>query len=358
MFDFFRGKKQNMLGLDISSSSVKLLELSSRNGRLEIESYGVAALPALAVVERKIQDPEQVGEAIKLVVERAKPSTRHTVAAVSGASVISRKIQLSASLQPQELESQILIEADQFIPFPLNEVSLDFEVLGPAKGRPNKNEILLVACRLETVDQLQDALKHGGLIPKVVDVENYAIERAVSLLKPQFKVTSNDPLIAVVDIGATMTNLSILHQGEIIYSRDQVFGGKQLTDEIMRRFNLSFADAGFAKKKGGLPPEYQHEVLIPFQQAAVQQINRSLQLFYSSSAFNNIDYILLAGGSSATLGLASVVKEYLGVPCSVANPFLLTNINPRISKEALNNDAPALLVAFGLAMRNLDNASD
>lgn len=358
MFDLFRGKKQNMLGLDISSSSVKLLELSSRNGRLEIESYGVAALPHLAVVERKIQEPEQVGEAIKLVVERAKPSTRQTVAAVSGASIISRKIQLNASLKPSELESQILVEADQFIPFPLNEVSLDFEILGPVPGRPSKNEVLLVACRVETVDYLQDALKYGGLLPKVVDVENFAIERAVSLLKPQLNIEVKDPLIAVVDIGATMTNLSILQKGEIIYSRDQVFGGKQLTDEIVRRFNMSVAEAGFAKKKGGLPAEYQQEVLAPFQQAAVQQINRALQLFYSSSAFNNIDYILLAGGSSATSGLAEVVAEYLATPCSVANPFALTSVNPRINQEALNNDAPALLVAFGLAMRNLDNASD
>ncbi|MFG1490661.1 type IV pilus assembly protein PilM, partial [Oceanospirillum sp. HFRX-1_2] len=163
MFSFLRGKKQNMLGLDISSSSVKLLELSSRNGKVQIESYGVAALPHLAVVERKIQEPEQVGEAIRLVIERARPSTRHTVAAVSGASVITRVIQMDASLSPAELESQILIEADQFIPFPINEVAIDFEILSPTKGRPNKQDVLLVACRLETVDYLQDALKYGGL---------------------------------------------------------------------------------------------------------------------------------------------------------------------------------------------------
>lgn len=358
MFGFLRGKKQNMLGLDISSSSVKLLELSSHNGRLQIESYGVAPLAPLAVVERKIQDPEQVGIAIKKVVEQAKPSTLHTVAAVSGASVITRTIQMSANLSPDELESQIMVEADQFIPFPLNEVAIDFEVIGPVEEKPGKNHVLLVACRLETVDDLKDALRFGGLIPKVVDVENYAIERAVSLLNPQVKTQDNDPLIAVVDIGATMTNLSVLHRGEIIYSRDQVFGGRQLTDEIMRRFSLTYGEAGFAKKKGGLPAEYNREVLQPFQQASVQQITRSLQLFYSSSAYNDIDYLLLAGGSSATLGLSAAVERYLGTPCSVANPFMHTSINSRIKKEALNNDAPALMVACGLAMRNLDNAAN
>ncbi len=358
MFSFLRGKKQNMLGLDISSSSVKLLELSSRNGKVQIESYGVAALPHLAVVERKIQEPEQVGEAIRLVIERARPSTRHTVAAVSGASVITRTIQMDASLSNSELESQILIEADQFIPFPINEVALDFEVIGPTKGRPSKQDVLLVACRLETVDYLQDALKYGGLIPKVVDVENYAIERAVSLLLPRLKVENPEPLIAVVDIGATMTNLSVLRHEEIIYSRDQVFGGKQLTDEIMRRFKMSNGEAGYAKKKGGLPAEYKRDVLYPFLQTAVQQISRALQLFYSSSAYNRIDYILLAGGSSATEGLAGMVEETLGTPASVANPFILTSSNSRIDQEALNNDAPALMVAFGLAMRNLENATD
>lgn len=358
MFSFIRGKKHNMLGLDISSSSVKLLELSSRNGNVQIESYGVAALPPMAVVERKIQEPEQVGDAIRLVIERAKPSTRHTVAAVSGASVITRKLQLSDHLSDSELEAQILIEADQFIPFPINEVAIDFEVIGPVTGKPGKVEVLLVACRLETVDHLQDALRYGGLIPKVIDVENYAIERAVSLLRPRLKITTASPLIAVVDIGATMTNLSVLHQEEIIYSRDQVFGGKQLTDEIMRRFNMTNGEAGYAKKKGGLPPEYQRDVLYPFIQAAVQQIERALQLFYSSSAYNRIDYILLAGGSSATEGLAAMVEEHLQTPTSVADPFVLTSSNSRINQQALNNDAPALMVAFGLAMRNLDNASD
>lgn len=358
MFSFFRSKRQNMLGLDISSSSVKLLELSSRDGNLQIESYGVAALPHLAVVERKIQEPEQVGEAIRVVVERARPSTRHTVAAVSGASVITRTIRMEASLTPTELESQILIEADQFIPFPLNEVAIDHEVIGPTKGRPGKQDVLLVACRLETVDHLQDALKFGGLTPKVVDVENYAIERTVSLLLPQLKIQNPDPIIAVVDIGATMTNLSVLRHGEIIYSRDQVFGGKQLTEEIMRRFNMSNGEAGYAKKTGNLPVEYKRDVLHPFIQTAVQQISRALQLFYSSSAYNSIDYILLAGGSSATDGLAEAVKEQLATPTSVANPFVLTSSNPRINQQALNNDAPALMVAFGLAMRNLDNAKD
>lgn len=358
MFSFLRSQKHNILGLDISSSSVKLLELSSQNGKVQIESYGISALPYLAVVERKIQEPEQVGEAIRLVIDRARPSTRHTVAAVSGASVITRTIQMEASLTSSELESQILIETDQFIPFPINEVAIDFEILGPTKGRPSKQDVLLVACRLETVDYLQDALKFGGLIPKVVDVENYAIERAVALLLPHLNIKTPDPLIAVVDIGATMTNLSVLRHEEIIYSRDQVFGGKQLTDEIMRRFKMSNGEAGYAKKKGGLPMEYQRDVLLPFLQTAVQQISRGLQLFYSSSAYNHIDYILLAGGSSATEGLAELVEEHLGTPTSVANPFVLTSCNPRIDQEALNNDAPALLVAFGLAMRNLDNASD
>ncbi len=364
MFSFLHSKKQSMLGLDISSSSVKLLELSSHNGHLKVESYGIAPLPPQAIAERKIQQPEQVGIAIKKLVELAQPSTRHTVSAVSGASVVTRKIQMPAHLTSDELELQIMVEADQFIPFSLNEVAIDFEILGPVEERPDKNHVLLVACRRETVEDLQEALHFGGLIPKVVDIESYAIERVVSsidpqgakAIKPQKGVTDRKPLIAVVDIGATMTNLSILHQGEIIYSRDQLFGGKQLTEEIVRHYKMSYGEAILAKKKGGLPEDYNKKLLQPFQQASLQQITRSLQLFYSSSAYNNVDYLLLTGGSSATRGLSSVVHHALGIPCSVANPFANTSINTKIDPEALNNDAPALLVAFGLAMRNLVDA--
>jgi len=358
-----------MLGLDISSSSVKLLELSYFNSRVQIETYAIAPLPDQAVVERKVQDPVQVGETIRLMIEHIQPSTRNTITAVSGASVITRKIQMSASLSPSEMEAQIIVEADQFITFPINEVAIDFEVISPSTepvkpvaDNPKKRDVLLVACRLETVEHLQSALEHGGLLPKVIDVENYAIERAVSLLRPHLNLEAADPLIAVVDIGVTLTNLSVLHRDETIYSRDQTFGGKQLTDGIMQHFNISYTAAEAAKKKGGLP----REILQPFQQTALQQINRALQLFYSSTAYRlyssdshrHIDYILLTGGSSSTEGLAPTLQTHLKTPTSVANPFVIASINDRINRAALDHDAPALMTAFGLAMRGFNNATD
>ena len=350
-----------MLGLDISSSSVKLLELSSLNGKIQLETYGIASLPDQTVVERKIQEPKQVGETIRLMVERIKPSTRNAITAVSGSSVITRKIEISASLSLSEIEAQVIIEADQFIPFPIDEVAIDFEILGPslknlssAADNANNLEVLLVACRLETVNHLQNTLEYAGLTPKVVDVENYAIERAVSLLQPYLNIEVTTPLMAIVDIGANVTNFSVLHKNEIIYSRDQLFGGQRLTDEIMQYFNMPHQAAVMEKKKGKLPPD----VLHPFQEATLQQINRALQLFYSSTTYRHIDYILLTGGSSLTTGLASEIQARLKIPTSIANPFQPISINSRINKEILKHDAPALMAAFGLAMRIRDNASN
>ena len=221
---------------------------------------------------------------------------------MSGSSVINKSIAMPAGLTDEELETQIALEADQYIPYPLEEVALDFEVQGPTPGRDDQVDVLLAACRRETIDSRVEALELAGLTPKVVDVEAYSMGRAYELIRPAAGV---DPAatVAVVDVGATMTTLSVLNQGANAYTREQTFGGKQLTDEIMRRYGLPLREAGLAKKQGGLPDGYEEEVLTPFKEAVVQQSGRSLQFFYSSSSFNSVDYIFLAGGVAATDGL-------------------------------------------------------
>jgi len=358
LLSFLRNKKHNTLGLDFSDSSVKLLELSYHNGQLQVESYAIAPLPHRAVVERKIQNPEQVSQTLLKVIQSTCFRARQTVAAVSDADVITRTISIDASLSADELESEVILEADQFLPFPIDEIAIDFEVIGPTKNHPEKQDILLVACRIETVDVLQKTLKLSGLIPKVVDVESYAIERVVSLLLPQLNIKTTNPLIAVVDIGATMMNLTILNQKKTLYSRDQLFGGQKLTDEIIQRFQMSADKAELAKKNGKLPDDYHQNTLPAFLHTAVQQIGRALQLFYSSSSYNHVDYILLAGGCATTEGLSAKVEASLTIPTSIANPLALATTNSSIDQKALNKDAPALLIAFGLAMRHLENATD
>ena len=254
-------------------------------------------------------------------------------------------------LSEDELETQLTLEADQYIPYPLDDVAIDFEVQGESERNPDQLEVLLAACRRENVDLRVDALEMADVVTKVVDVEAYAIERAFELIGSQLDCEEGSA-VAIVDIGATMTTLSVLVNGQTVYTREQLFGGKQLTEEIQRRYGLSLEEAGLAKKQGGLPDDYEPEVLEPFKDAVVQQVTRSLQFFFSSSQYNDVDQIVLAGGVASMPGLADLVQEKLGTPTVVANPFADMAIASKVNTTALSNDAPALMIACGLAMRS------
>ncbi len=354
MFGLPGKKSSTVLGVDVSSSSVKLLELSKQGSRYKVESHAVEPLPANAVVEKNITDVEAVGDAIKRVISKARTGVKQTAVAVSGSAVITKVIQMNAGLNEFELEDQIALEADQYIPYPLDEVAIDFEVQGPSETNPDQVDVLLAACRKENVDIREDALEIAGLTARIVDVEAYALERAYSLIEPQLDSHGEELVVAIVDIGATMTTLSVLAGGETVYTREQIFGGKQLTEEIQRRYGLSVEEAGLAKKQGGLPDDYETEVLEPFREAVVQQVARALQFFFGASQYNAVDYVLLAGGTASIQRLAEMVEEKTATTTIVANPFSDMAVGSRVNASALTNDAPSLMIACGLAMRSFD----
>lgn len=354
MLPLFRKKSQILLGIDISSTAVKLLELSRSGGRYRVESYGVEPLPANSVQEKNIVDVEGVGDAIGRLVSRTRPGTKLGAVAVAGSAVITKVIEMDADMNEDERENQLKVEADQYIPFPLDEVRMDFQVIGPNESNPEKVDVLLAASRTENVELRTDAMEIGGLQAKVVDVEAYALERAFQLVRPQLPNADELETVALFDIGATMTTLNVFHQGRTVYTREQLFGGKQLTEEIQRRYGISMEEAGLAKKTGELPDDYESEVLSPFKDAIVQQVNRSLQFFYGSTQFNEVDYILLAGGSASIAGLPELVQEKVGAGCSVANPFTDMALSSKVSATAIANDAPALMIACGLALRSFE----
>lgn len=266
MLALFTKKANTLLGIDISSTSVKLLELSRSGSRYRVESYAVEPLPANAVVEKNIAELEGVGQALARLLVKAKTSAKSAAVAVSGSAVITKSIEMEAGLTDDELENQLKIEADQYIPYPLEEVAIDFEVQGPVERSPGRVNVLLAACRKENVEIREAALALAGLTARVVDVEAYALERSYGLLAPQLGAGHDELTVALVDIGATMTTLSVLHNGRTIYTREQLFGGRQLTEEIQRRYGLSMEEAGLAKKQGGLPDDYDSEVLQPFKE--------------------------------------------------------------------------------------------
>jgi type IV pilus assembly protein PilM len=346
-------KASPIIGVDISSTAVKLLQLSHAGNRYRVEHYALEPLPPNAVVEKNIVEVEAVGDAIRRALNRSGAKTRSAAAAVAGSAVITKIIPMPADLSEDDMEAQIELEANQYIPYPIEEVSLDFEVLGPVRDNPDMVHVLLAASRTENVDLRVAALDLGGLTTRTIDVEAFAMENAFQLIADQLAVPRT-AVVAVVDIGATMTTLIVLKNQRTIYSREQVFGGRQLTDEIMRRYGLSYEEAQLAKRQGGLPASYDAEALEPFKESMVQQISRLLQFFFAGSEFSKVDQVVLAGGCASIAGITDMVEEQLGVPCMVANPLANMSMAGRIQAQQLAQSAPALMIATGLALRSFD----
>lgn len=349
-FASFGKKSSTLLGIDISSTSIKILQLTAVGNSYRLENYVIRSLPANSVVEKNISDIDAVGDVIGAAVSILKPSVKDAAVAVAGSAVITKTIEMNAALTDSEMENQIVVEADQYIPYPLDEVSIDFERQSLSERNPELVEVLLAACRRENVDSRVTALELGGLTAKVVDIEAYAIERAYTLLAEQIG-SDEEQTVAIVDIGSMMTTLNVILQGKTIYTREQMFGGNALSEEVQRRFGLSAVEAETAMKRGGLPEEYEFEILAPFKETVVQQVSQTLQFFFSSSHYNEVDHILLAGGVAAIDGLADLVQESLSTPVSIANPFEGLQVGSKVNETMLKNDAPSLLIACGLAMR-------
>ena len=354
LLDFLKKKSTALLGIDISSSSIKLLELSRQGDKYKVENYATRPLPEGAVVEKNIGKLEAVGEELFKLASLVKTTSKLAAVAVSGSAVITKTIELNASLSDSEMENQITVEADQYIPYPLDEVASDFERQRPSRKNEGMVEVLLAACKKENVDMRVEALQIGGFEAKVVDIEAYAMERAFRLLCDQMDLDTNG-LVAIMDIGATMTTMYILRNGDSIYMREQIFGGGRLSSSIQSRYGLSPAEAEAAIVSGELPDSYDAEVLQPFREEMIEQVSRSLQFFFSSSQYNDVDMIVLAGGAASTKGLAATMQEGLGTRTVVANPFAKMSIGNKVNKSQLKNDAASLLMACGLAMRGFSN---
>jgi len=351
----FQRKPKSLLGLDISTSSAKLIELSKSGDTYKVESYAAEPMPADAIADKGIEDVEAVGDAIRKAVKRSGTRTKQAAVAIGGAAVITKTLQLSASLSEQELENQVELQADQHIPFPAEEVQYDYQVLGPSDADTEMVDVLLAATRRQNVQQRKDALEIAGLTASIVDIEAYALENACQLLKHQLPDGGVGHNIAVVDFGATTTTFSVLHDLKIIYTRDQGFGGRQLTDEIMRHYGLSFEEAGRAKKEGGLPAGYENDVLEPFIEDMAQQVNRSLQFYLTSTTEHaNLDQIVICGGCAQIAGVGERIQDRLGIPTLVADPLGDMKLSGRAKSQMVEADATSLMVACGLALRSFD----
>jgi type IV pilus assembly protein PilM len=351
----FKAKSPPLIGVDISSSSVKMVELADAGkGKIRLDRYAIEPLPKDAVVDGNIMNLEAVGDSVRRGWKRMGTRIKNLAMALPSAQVITKKITVPAGLREDELETQVETEANQYIPFALEEVNLDFQILGPAPNSPEDVEVMIAASRKEKVEDRVAVAEFGGLKAVVMDIDSFAAQTAFELMETQLPDGGREQLIALVDVGASMMNINVLRNDQSVYMREQPFGGNQLTQEIQRHYNLSAEEAEAAKRNGGLPDSYEMEVLQPFMETLALEVTRALQFFYTSTQYNQINHIFLSGGCATIPGLDQVVAKRTEVNTIIANPFATMQVSSKIKQRQLVQDASALVVACGLAMRRFD----
>ncbi len=341
-----------MLGLDISSSSVKLVELGqTKSGQLVLENCAIVPLERGWITDGNIEKFDEVAEALRKLVKKSGSKTKNVAMALPPSAVITKKIVLPGGLSDQELEMQVETEANQYIPFPLDEVSLDFCIVGPSASSNGDIEVLIAASRREKVQDIQGLAEAAGLKPVIVDVESYASRLATSRLVGHLPNQGQGSIVALFEVGAMTTSMQVIRNDEVLYDRDQAFGGTQLTQMIVRQYGFSTEEAESKKRSGELPDDYESLVLQPFIESLVQEIGRALQFFFTSTTHNKIDLVMLAGGSAALPGLTDAVTKQTSFGCVVANPFEGMEISDNVRTKKLSREAPSYLTSCGLALR-------
>ncbi|MCB6182553.1 pilus assembly protein PilM [Leeia sp. TBRC 13508] len=353
-FEFLKPKLPPVIGVDISAASVKMVELNKSGNGFSIERYVIEPLPKDSMSDGNVSNYEAVTDAIKRAWRKLGSRTKNAALALPAGAVITKKITVPAGQKDRDLEMQVESEANQYIPFALEEVNLDFQVIGPSPAAPSEIEVLIAASKKEKVEERVSVAEAAGLRAIVMDVESFATQASLELIQKQLPSAGKDQTIAMVDVGATMMHIMVVRNNQQVFLREQAFGGNQLTQDIQRRFNLSQEEAEAAKRNGGLPEAYEPEVLKPFMESLANEVSRSLQFFFASTQFNQVDFILLGGGCGSIPGLDEVVANRTQVSTLIANPFLGMSQPNRIKPRQLLQDAPALLIACGLALRKFE----
>lgn len=353
-FALLSGGDRPLIGVDISSSAVKMLELAAAGKGYRVERYAIVQLPKDAIADGKINKPEAVEAAMSQAWRSLGSRTREIAMALPASAVISKKILVPAQAKENEIDEQVTIEANQMASFPADEVSMDYQILGPSPKSPEDNEALVVISRRERVDERVAIAEAVGLKTVIMDVDNFAALSAYTHLAPQVPNAGKKQTVAIIDMGANFTHINILHNNQPVFQRTHAFGGQILTQDIARRFDVSLDEAEDAKRKGQLPDRYKTEVLPAFLESAAQETMRSLQLCYSSTPYQSVDHILLCGGCALLPGLDAALQKATQANVIIANPFAQMTLAGKMNSQRLSGDAPLMFVACGLAMRRFN----
>jgi len=348
----FKSRNSKMIGIDIGSHSVKAILLDKSSDDYQVEAFAMLPIAKGAIVDHNITDIEAIGGVLKKLRRRFPKSVTNAAVAVSGSGVITKTIYLSAVHSDDELEAQIEVEADHLIPYPLNEVNLDFEKLKQADSKSNKVGVLLAAARTELVEARVSALEIGKLEAKVMDIEAYALARSYSLIKNQLPPDAEQQPIAMLNIGAAMLTIAVVEQGETTFIREQAFGGDQYTQSILSYYDMKFEDAEAAKVDGNLPENSTLEVLDPFKLSLVQQVRRTLQIYETSSSGNKVSHLVISGGCAYLEGIDSLIAQELAIETIIAKPIAASTVADNMDGEQFHRQSAKFMVACGLALRS------
>ena len=346
-------KPKNLVGLDIGSHSVKILELKHQKSGYELKSFGVAQLPPEAIVDGVIMDSAIVVESIRNLVSNLKLKNRSVATSVSGHSLITKKIQLPLMTET-ELEEQIQWEAEQYIPFEIEEVNIDFQILGPLPDEEGQMDVLLVAVKKDIINDYTAVIAEAGLSVNVVDVDGFALENVFEVTYPDCL----DKTVVMIDVGAGIMNINVLKNGISTFTRDITIGGSNFTEEIQKELGVGYEEAevvklgGFSERAG---PAAVLEVLRLTTENLVLEIQRSLDFFSATSAEEEVHRVFLSGGSCRVPGLAMAVEERMGIPTEILNPFRGIKYSEKLfDPDYLEVMGPVAAVASGLALRRTD----
>ncbi len=353
-FGLLKGNAASFIGVDVSASAIKMVELSaSTKQQYRLESYAQVNLPKGAVTDGNISDLTQVADAMKTAWRLLGSRSKQIAMAMPSSAVISKRVAIAADLSETDLELQVESEANQYIPFPLEEMNLDFQVLGPKAKNSQEVEVLIAAAKKEKIEDRVAVAEEAGLKVSIMDVDAYATETVFRLLAKQLPDYDKRTTTMIVDIGAQMTHINVMVGLDSVYTREQPFGGATLAQEIQRRYGLSAEDAELARRQGELPASYAEEVLTPFMQSVASEIMRAVSFFTNSTQHTKVDQVVLAGGVAALPGLTALVAEKTSITTTLAHPFANMALASKIKAHQLAIDAPSLMVACGLAMRGV-----
>ena len=351
---FSKKKRGKILGIDIGTTSVKVLEFSKSGRSMVAERYGYEPLTPGVIIDHKIKDVPEVATSLRRAIKKSGSKARRGAICVPSSHVISKVVSVQADMSEDELTNLVEIEADRIVPYALDEVNIDHIAMGVSPKSPGEQDVQIVVCRKSVVEDMVAVLEEAEVEPAIVDVDTFTLARVHALVNQGLVGAGARRTSALVDFGSNASRFMVFHNNQMVYNRDTPFGGRQLIDSINQKYGMPNDEAMIALRRSDLPESFKSDVLKPYVKSLVQEILRAIQFFYSSSTYNNVSEILITGGCAQIGNIDKIIEKRIEVPTAVLNPFASTRISSRIDKSRFRKDIPSLAIASGLALRGIE----